>query len=193
MHTDSDCVLTQKHRGTLRPRCHAHTQIRADTDMHRHTPALTHTWRSAQIQRSTRPCPLILTDTHTGAETCMPMASIHKHSHVHTGTHTHKHPCRQVSTHKHTILVTLSLVPRASSFPGHDHPEVAGPSQPWRAGVISSGEASKDSFGGGVDLGWEGHGEVAKEIQNLSCPAAHTPSSQPASPQLSPQVMPRKA
>ena len=57
---------------------------------------------------------------------------------------------------------------------------VAGPSSPQRAGVIASEDASKDSFRGA--LGWEGQGEVAKEVQNLSCLGAHTPA--PSQPRL---------
>ena len=110
----------------LRRRVHTGTQRQAQATTlcthpcaHRYTHALTptHAWEITQL------CPLILTHTyiHTLIRTCSSLILTHIHTLICTLA-THKHPGRQVYTHDHIILVTLSLAPWASSFSGRHHP-----------------------------------------------------------------------
>lgn len=66
MHTDPGCAHTQEHRGTHRPRCHAHTHMHTDTRMHTHLPSPTHTPAEIYTTLPTYP-----------------------HTHIHTHTHMH--------------------------------------------------------------------------------------------------------
>lgn len=142
-----------------------------------------HTHLRAHLQHHTHWDPhscvhlALQTHTNTGAEAHEPRAHIHQHGPVHTGAHTHKHVAAHIQTphvQVNTILVLLPLAPGFSSLPTMSPHRDLGA----RAAVTTS-EAQPRTSGG--TLGLEGQGEVAKEMQNLSCSTTHTASSQPAS------------
>lgn len=171
-------LQAQKYIRTLTQQCIAHNVTHTYPQTHKprqtETHTCVHTYRIARRQRSTQPCPLILTDTHkyrsryTQAHRRHPQALIcthrHTHSHAHVATHIQTHMCASEHNLSHTVPdpgVPLSL--------DMVTPEASGP------GLVSFHLQQQPRTGRGR-LGCEGQGEVAKEIQNLSCSAPPAPA-----------------